>query len=119
MLASFVGDVLRSLKAPLSLQVKAPACVDVVFRRRGTSLRIHFINRASGIPNKPNAAEVDEIPRVGPIQITLSLKQKPSSVKTACGKSQVAWVYAKGKLRASLPQIHLHEMLIVETSTKA
>jgi hypothetical protein len=118
MLTAFVGDVLRRLKAPLALRVKAPACVDVVFRRRGTSLRIHFINRSSGIPNKPNAAEVDEIPNVGPVEMTLSMKHPPTSVTRAFEKSGCSWSFAKGKLRAILPSVHIHEILVIETAAQ-
>ncbi len=116
MLTAFVGDVLRKLRAPLSLQVQAPSCIDVVFRRKGGSLRIHLVNRASGIPNKPNAAEVDEIPPVGPVEITLSLDRKPVRVMPVFENKNIPWNFSKGKLHATLPLVHLHEVLVVETN---
>jgi hypothetical protein len=63
--------------------VEPPHCVDVALRRKGDRSIIHFVNRASGIPNQPNNGAIDEIPKVGPIVITMKAAKSPTSVSAA------------------------------------
>ncbi|MCK4375577.1 MAG: hypothetical protein KAX19_09615, partial [Candidatus Brocadiae bacterium] len=55
---AFVGEVARALAGRLPIHVTAPVCVDVVLRKKGGKRVVHLINRASGIPNRPNDGTV-------------------------------------------------------------
>jgi hypothetical protein len=113
----FVHDAMRALAGRLQIDVKAPACVDVVLRRKGGKIIIHMINRSSGIPNLPNSGVIDEIPSVGPAAITLKLSGKPRNVRLAFEKAAIRWDYATGRkggiLRVSVPTVHIHAAVVV------
>ena len=113
----FVHGVMRALAGRLDIEVKAPACVDVVLRRKGGKQIIHLVNRSSGIPNLPNSGVIDEIPSVGPATITLKLPGKPRKVRLAFEKTTIRWKYIAGHkggtLRVDLPFVHIHAAVVV------
>ncbi|MCL1856987.1 MAG: alpha-L-fucosidase [Kiritimatiellaeota bacterium] len=73
MVRAFVGEAVKRLAGTLPIAVTAPSCVDITLRRKGKAIYIHAVNRASGLPNTPSAGEIDEIPAVGPVIVTLKL----------------------------------------------
>lgn len=111
---AFVGEIARALKPALCATLQAPACIDLVLRRKKRLLIAHLINRASGIPNRPNDGTVDEIPPVGPIEISLRLPKKPDRVRLSLEKTPIEWRYQRGMLTASIPHVHIHAALVVE-----
>jgi hypothetical protein len=118
---AFVGEVMQALAGPQPIRVQAPTCVDVVLRQKGSRRLVHLINRASGIPNRPNDGTVDEIPRVGPVQVEMQLDQRPKKVRLALEKGKVQWSFragkklgkGAGKLTARIEQVHIHAVLVV------
>jgi hypothetical protein len=114
----FIHDVLRALAGRMEIEVAAPTCVDVVLRRQGAKRIVHLINRSSGIPNLPNSVAIDEIPRVGPVTLTMDLPRQPRSVYLAFEEGVVKWGYAGGQtaqqLRIDLATVHIHAALVVE-----
>ena len=111
---AFVGEVAGALIGELPIQVEAPTCVDVVLRQKGSRRLIHLINRASGVPNRPNDGTIDEIPQVGPIEISIQLEKKPKKVRLAFEKGHLKWKYKGGKLTAHVDRVHIHAALVVE-----
>ena len=115
---AFVGEVAGALIGKLPIQVEAPTCVDVVLHRKGSRRLIHLINRASGVPNRPNDGTIDEIPQVGPIEISIQLEKKPKKVRLAFEKGHLKWKYKAGKkggkLTAHVDRVHIHAALVVE-----
>lgn len=118
-LRAFVGDVLKALKPELDIRVKAPAAVDVVLRKKAGAHIVHFINRASGIPNQPNNGAIDEIPGVGPVTITASLPRRPKKVSLQLEKGTISWKYIPGKkgnngtLTVNIPRVHIHAAVVI------
>jgi hypothetical protein len=114
----FIHDVMRALAGRMDIEVKAPACVDVVLRRRGPKTMVHFINRASGIPNLPNSGVIDEIPPVSPLTVLMRLPRRPRSVRLAFEKAKLGWTYRGGKnggrLEVDVSQVHIHAAVVVE-----
>ena len=110
---ALVGEWLRALAGRLPITVRGPVCVDVVLRRQGSRSIIHFINRASGIPNQPQNGAVDEIPPVGPLTITWHRPTPPRRVRLAFEKSDLQWDYTPGLLRATVPLVHIHAAVVV------
>lgn len=115
---AFVGEVARALIGELPIAVEAPTCVDVVLRQKGERTLVHLINRASGIPNRPNDGTIDEIPPVGPVEIRMKLEKKPKEVYLAFEKGEIEWKYKETKkgrrLAVHLDQVYLHAALVVE-----
>jgi len=111
---SFVGEIVRALWSRRDFQCDAPACVDVVLRRKGGKKIIHLVNRSSGIPNAPNNGVVDEMPRVGPVRIVVRSPQRPRRVTLAFEKGDLSWKWASGRLTVSLATAHIHVAVVVE-----
>ncbi|MFH1571096.1 MAG: hypothetical protein ABIL09_24090, partial [Gemmatimonadota bacterium] len=116
---TFAGEVARALIGSLPIAVQAPTCVDVTLRRKARRLLVHLVNRASGVPQSPHDGTVDEIPRVGPVEVRVKLEGKPKSVRLAFEKSPVDWKYRGGQragtLTATIAHVHLHAALVIET----
>ncbi len=111
---AFIGQVMGALAGRLPIHIEAPTCVDAVLRRKENRLIVHLINRASGIPNRPNDGTVDEVPTVGPIQVEARLAQKPKKVRLAFERGKLKWKFQRGKLKAHLDQIHIHAAIVIE-----
>ena len=115
---AFVHGVMRALTGRLEIEAKAPACIDVLLRRKGKKKIIHLINRSSGIPNLPNSGVIDEIPSVGPVAITLRDCGKPRKVRLAFEKAAIRWKYVPGRqggvLKVDVPDVHIHAAVVVE-----
>jgi hypothetical protein len=94
--------------------VKAPICIDVTLRQKGNRKIIHLVNRTSGIPNNPSSGGIDEIPRVGPVTVTIKTENKPQKVNLAFEKIDITWNYSSGKLTISIPSVHIHAAVVVE-----
>jgi hypothetical protein len=114
----FVRSVARPLTRGLDLEVKAPACVDVVLRRKGRRRIVHLINRATGIPTLPNSGVIDEIAPVGPIRITLRQAGPPATVRVAFEDTRhTVSRRARGQpLRVTVSQVHIHAAVVLEES---
>lgn len=111
---AFIGEVARKTIGRLPITVKAPACVDVVLRKKREKTIIHLINRTSGIPQQPNNGAVDEIPPVGPVTITLRQARKPRKVMAAWESGGLTW---RGKSKTAvitLDRVAVHEAVVVE-----
>ena len=136
MVRAFVGEAMKRLAGTLPISVKAPTCVDITLRRKGKEIIVHAVNRASGLPNVPNAGEIDEIPFVGPIVITLKLPAKERGARgqglgasnriASGGKYTVRRSFEKGALTQKVKKsgknvtltvtvdtIHIHEAIRV------
>jgi hypothetical protein len=117
---TFVGQLARALAGRQAIHVEGPACVDVVLRRKGGKSIIHLINRASGIPNSPNAAAVDEIPAVGPVRVEMRVAQRPRKAGLAFGDGAFEWKYVAGrrggKVIATVAQVHIHCAVVIEAA---
>jgi len=120
MVRAFVGELARALAGRQAIHVEGPACVDVVLRTKGGKSIIHLINRASGIPNKPNDGSVDEIPAVGPVRVEMSVAQKPRKASLAFEDGTFGWKYVAGrrggKVIAIVGQVHIHCAVVIEAA---
>jgi len=110
----FVGTLVERLLPDPEIRVQAPACVDVALRHRGTTLLVHLVNRASGIPNLPSNGAIDEIPPVGPIRVTVRTPARPAQVRCELEAGQLDWDWTDGVLTISLATVCIHAAITVE-----
>jgi hypothetical protein len=110
----FINEVVRRLVAKFDIEVKAPLCIDAVFRKKGNSTIVNFINRSSGVPNYPQNGFIDEIPIMGPIEVTMKMDSKPASVALPLSKVKPEWKWKKGEVKITVPCVHIHDVLVIE-----
>jgi hypothetical protein len=115
---AFVGELTRALAGRQAIHVEGPTCVDVVLRKKGGKSIIHLINRASGIPNRPDDGTVDEIPAVGPVTVEMRVAQKPRKASLAFENGAFEWKYVAdtrgGRVIATVTQVHIHCAVVIE-----
>jgi len=115
---AFVGEVARALAGRQVIHVDGPTYVDAVLRTKGGKCIVHLVNRASGIPNRPNDGSIDEIPPVGPVRVEMRAARKPSKVTLAFENAPFEWKYVAGrqggKVVATVGQVHIHCAVVVE-----
>ncbi len=120
MVRTFVGQLARALAGKQAIHVEAPVCVDVVLRKKGGKSIIHLLNRASGIPNKPNDGTVDEIPPVGPVRVEMKVAKKPRKAALAFENGALESKYLAGrrggKLVLTVAQVHIHCAVVIESA---
>jgi hypothetical protein len=109
----FIGALAERLLPAPEIRVQAPACVDVTLRRRGTTIFIHLLNRASGIPNLPNNGAIDEIPAIGPVRVTMRMPQRPAAVQCELEDGRMDWDWRDGVLTVALATVHIHAAIAV------
>jgi hypothetical protein len=115
----FIRGVARALMGRLPIEVDAPTCIDVALRRKGGNIIIHLLNRASGIPNRPNNGAIDEIPPVGPVLIRIKQPVRPARVRLAFEKTDMSWKHAAGAVRIRLAQVRIHAAVVIEPLEEA
>jgi hypothetical protein len=108
-----IGELLHRL-VDLDLRAVAPVCVDIAWRRKGERQLIHLLNRASGIPNRPANGAIDQIPRVGPITLTIPLATAPDTVDAPCERGDLDWHWHDGALTLTLHSLHIHEVIVIQ-----
>jgi hypothetical protein len=79
---------------------------------------IHLVNRASGIPNQPDNGAIDEIPRVGPVIITVKTAKPPVSVTAAWEGGKPRWKHKGQTLTITLDAVHIHEAIAIRRAQK-
>jgi len=114
MTRAFIGDIVRRVAGRFNIEVRGPVCVDVAFRRKAGRIIVHLLNRSSGIPNSGNNGAVDEIPRVGPVTLTVRTAAKPRRVFLALEKGLLSWTYVKGVVRVTTDAVHIHAAIVLE-----
>lgn len=112
-LRAFVGALAQALAGDLAYRVTAPRCVDVVLRRKSNQMIVHLVNRASGIPNQPNDATIDEIPPVGPISVEIAMADEPASVTLAFEDGDMSWSYGNDVLQVHISSLHIHAAVVI------
>ena len=115
---AFVGEVTRALAGKQTVRVEGPTCVDVVLRSKKGKMIVHLINRASGIPNRPNDGTVDEVPAVGPVTVEVETAREPRRVELAFEGGPFEWKHVArrrgGKVVARVRQVHIHCAVVIE-----
>jgi hypothetical protein len=110
----WIRGLVRALQPRLDISVRAPTALDVALRRKGRRTLVHFVNRASGIPNQANNGAIDEIPAVGPVDVTMHLPRRPRSVRLAFEPGPLGWAWKKDLLTVHVPGVRVHAAVVVE-----
>jgi hypothetical protein len=96
------------------ITVDGPPTLDIALRRTADGrLSLHVLNR-SGFPVPDRYNFIDYVPSVGPIRVSLKLAARPKSVLWLPDGAKVDWTWQDGRLRATVPSIQIHGILVVD-----
>lgn len=113
-LRAFIGEVAARLFPDPAVKVEAPSCVDIALRRAADGrLSLHLTNLA-GAQRADRFLATDHVPGVGPVEVRLRAADKPGRVYWVPDGGEVEWSWADGIVRATIPTLHLHGVLVAE-----
>jgi hypothetical protein len=108
----FVQSLVRRLMRDPMVEVTGSHKVAVTLMRKDESLLLHLVN--TGGEHHGGCYTFDEIPPVGPLEVTVRLEAPPRSVKLLPGNRRLKWSFDQGLLSLHIPRVELHD--IVEIS---
>jgi len=114
-LRTAIGDVVQRVFPHPAVTVDAPADVDIALRRtRDGRLSLHLLNLA-GAQRADDFVGVERIPETGPIEICLEVPEGPREVAWVPDGGTLDWEWRDGRLSVTIPSLHIHGVIVVET----
>jgi len=108
----FLNDLVRQLfPAPL-VEVSGSHDVDVCVARNHGKLLVNLVNTAGPHRTQPI---LEAIPPVGPLTVSIRLAAPPAKVRLEPAGQTLAVEYRDGRAKVSVPQVTIHEIVVVET----
>ncbi len=108
----FLNDLVRLLFPRPMVEVAGSHEVDVTVNRSAGKLAVNLVNTAGPHAN-PNIFTFDEIPPLGPLEVTIRCGSKPSKVTLEPEGQELACVYEAGEVRLTLPRLGIHSAIVL------
>ena len=113
-LREVIGGLTRRLFPAPAVTVDGPACVDIALRRTADGrLCLHLLNLAAAQRGETFIA-TDHIPPVGPLKVALQLDRRPAAVHWVPDGQALDWDWADGVVSVTIPQVHIHGVVVVD-----
>jgi len=109
----FLNALVGELFVDPIVKVAGSHYVDVVVNRIGGKLAINLVNTA-GPHEDANVDVYDEVPAVGPLDVTIRTARRPKRVALVPAGRRLKYDYQKGAIHIALPRLELHEIIVVE-----
>jgi len=109
----FVDSMIRELFPEPMVEVEGSKYVDLVINQINGKLAINLIN-ISGLHANKNVYVFDEIPFLGPLEITIRLEKKPEKITLQPENELLEFKFEKGCAVVTVPKLLIHNILIVE-----
>ena len=106
----FLNDLARQLFPNPLVEVKGSADVDVCVARNHGRLLVNLVNTAG--PHRTQSI-LESIPPIGPLTVTIQHATAPAQVTLEPAGRPLAYEYANGLLRLTVPQVAIHEVVVV------
>lgn len=109
----FLAGLVDELFPEPLVEVEGSAYVDVALQRIDGRLAVNLVN-TSGPHADPDTPVFDEIPAIGPLEIAIRLPERPAGLRLEPGGEQLPFTYAEGRVRATVPELDIHRVLLVD-----
>jgi hypothetical protein len=109
----FLSALVRKLFPEPLVEVNGSHHVDVSVSRLDGKLLVNLVNTA-GPHADPGVYVWDEIPALGPLEVTIRTGTKPKRVGLQPGNRRVPYTFSNGAVRCTLPKLKLHDIVVVE-----
>jgi hypothetical protein len=109
----FLNALVRELFPNPIVEVSGSSFVDVSANHLGDKLAINLVNTA-GPHDMKDRLVFDEIPPVGPLEITIRAAKRPKKITLQPAGKKVQFKYSAGKIMLVLPRLEIHDILIVD-----
>jgi hypothetical protein len=109
----YIAALVRELFPTPLVEVEGSHLVDVTVNRLGGKLMVNLVNTA-GPHADAGVHAFEEIPPVGPLQITIRCGSKPNMVTLGPEGTALATTWEQGALTLTLPRLEIHSIIVVE-----
>lgn len=109
----FLDSLVRRLFPDPIVEIEGSHYVDVTVNRIEGKLAVNLVN-TSGPHADNNIYVFDDIPQVGPLKIKIRSRAKPQKVTLKPADKAIAYKYTEGKVEFTLPNLEIHDIIIVE-----
>jgi hypothetical protein len=109
----FLNRLVRELFPGPMVEVTGSHYVDVIVNRIDGQLAVNLVNTA-GPHADGNVCAFDDIPAVGPLDITIRHGTKPHRVRLEPGAREVRYGFRDGKITLTLPRLEIHDVVVVD-----
>lgn len=106
-------DLVTRLGIEWTVELAAPAWVEVVCRQQGDALMVNLINRGCGETLSPQRAIIEELPLVDSVTVAVRRECPPASVTLEPDGTPLPWDYADGILGVTLPAVRIHDIVAI------
>jgi hypothetical protein len=106
-------DMVSRLGIEWTVELAAPAWVEVVCRQQQDALMVNLINRGSGETLFPQRTIIEELPPVDSVTVAVRRECPPTSVTLEPDGTPLPWDYADGILGVTLPAVRIHDIVAI------
>jgi hypothetical protein len=110
---SCLEDLVTRLNIEWTVELAAPAWVEVICRRQDGALMVNLLNRASGETLSPQRTIVEDLPSVETVTVAVRAATPPSSVILEPDGTPLPWNYADGIIGVTLPAVRIHDIVAI------
>jgi hypothetical protein len=109
----FTDALIREMQPGFITEVKGSHSVDVTLNHLKNATVLHLVN-AAGSHDNDKVLVSDEIPVLGPLQISIQYPAKPKKVVLQPENKALSFTYDMGIIHCIVPALEIHEMVVVE-----
>ena len=110
----FANDLVRQMFPTPLVEVAGSSDVDVCVVRNHGQLHVNLVNTAG--PHRTQSI-LESIPPVGPLTVTIRHATKPAKLTLEPAGQVLPFEYRDGKIQVTVPQVAIHEIVVVEVET--
>ncbi len=109
----FLSGMVRELFPQPMLEVTGSHLVNVTLNKTGNNYAVNLINMAGSHANN-DVYVYDEVPKLGPLTLSLQLNKKPAKVSLQPANQPLEFKYENGKVITVVPQLAIHSIVLIE-----
>ena len=109
----FLNSLVRELFPEPLVEVSGSHYVDVSVNRINGKLAVNLVN-TSGPHSNDNVIVFDDIPSLGPLNVSIRSEEKPEKVILQPDGEELYYNYLNGKIVLTLPKLGIHDIIVVE-----
>lgn len=110
-----VRSLIETLLPDFIVDIEAPAKLQIVLRRQGTSVIVHMINTGSGHPLSPTQGMIEEVDPIDNVRLTIQCPSRPSRVYLAPSFEGLSWEWDDGLLNVRVRSVGIMDSVVIES----
>jgi hypothetical protein len=112
-LRMFLAEIFNSFNIPWLVTLTASPRLEMILRQKEEKMLVNLINRGAAEMLYSHRVMVDEVLPVTDVTVKIRRSAKPESVSIIPDNTKVNWSYADGFITVHLPQVKIHEVLVI------